>query len=96
MDRISIDELKSRITTSYSLAAVSGDATLVTNLRHYEALSRARADLAAVRSGLDAGIPTDLLAEDLRSAIRELGSIFGEIAPDEVLGSIFSKFCIGK
>ena len=91
-----IDELKSRITTSYSLAAVSGDATLVTNLRHYEALSRARADLAAVRSGLDAGIPTDLLAEDLRSAIRELGSIFGGIAPDEVLGSIFSKFCIGK
>ena len=53
-------------------------------------------DLAAVRSGLDAGTPTDLVAEDLRSAIRELGSIFGEIAPDEVLGRIFSKFCIGK
>lgn len=91
-----LDELRSRIAASYSVAGLAGDATLVTNLRHYEALSRARADLAAVRSGLDAGTPTDLVAEDLRSAIRELGSIFGEIAPDEVLGSIFSKFCIGK
>ena len=91
-----LDKLRSRIAASYSVAGLAGDATLVTNLRHYEALSRARADLAAVRSGLDAGTPTDLIAEDLRSAIRELGSIFGEIAPDEVLGSIFSKFCVGK
>lgn len=91
-----LEDLRSRISESYSAASLSGDTTLVTNLRHYEALSRARADLAAVRSGLDAGTPTDLIAEDLRSAIRELGSIFGEIAPDEVLGSIFSKFCIGK
>lgn len=91
-----LDDLRSRISESYSAASLSGDTTLVTNLRHYEALSRARADLSAVRSGLDSLTPTDLLAEDLRSAIRELGSIFGEIAPDEVLGSIFSKFCIGK
>ena len=91
-----LDDLRFRISNSYSAASLSGDTTLVTNLRHYEALSRARADLSAVRSGLDLGTPTDLLAEDLRSAIRELGSIFGEIAPDEVLGSIFSKFCIGK
>ena len=89
-------DLRSRISESYSATSLSEDATLVTNLRHYEALSRAHADLSAVRSGLDLGTPTDLLAEDLRSAIRELGSIFGEIAPDEVLGSIFSKFCIGK
>ncbi len=91
-----IDELKGRIASSYSIAGVSGDATLVTNLRHFEALSRARNDLDAVRSAIDAGLSPDLIAEDLRSAIRELGSIFGEIAPDEVLGSIFSKFCIGK
>jgi tRNA modification GTPase len=91
-----LDELRSRICSAYSVAAVAGDVTLVTNLRHFDALSRAGADLAAVRSGLDSGTPTDLVAEDLRSAIRELGSIFGEIAPDEVLGSIFSSFCIGK
>lgn len=91
-----LDVLRSRISDSYFAASLSGDTTLVTNLRHYEALSRARADLSAVRSGLDSGTPTDLLAEDLRSAIRELGSIFGEIAPDEVLGRIFENFCIGK
>ena len=91
-----LEDLRSRISESYSAASLSGDTTLVTNLRHYEALSRARADLSAVRSGLDSLTPTDLLAEDLRSAIRELGSIFGEIAPDEVLGRIFEGFCIGK
>ena len=91
-----LEDLRSRISESYSAASLSGDTTLVTNLRHYEALSRARADLSAVRSGLDSLTPTDLLAEDLRSAIRELGSIFGEITTDEVLGSIFERFCIGK
>ena len=93
---VGLDTLRERIAADYASAAVSGDATLVTNLRHFEALSRARNDLSAVRTGLDVGTTTDLLAEDLRSAIRELGSIFGEIAPDEVLGNIFSKFCIGK
>ena len=91
-----LEELKRRIAASYTVASASADATLVTNLRHYEALSRAREDLAHVRSGLDLGTPSDLLAEDLRSAIRELGSIFGEIAPDEVLNGIFANFCIGK
>jgi tRNA modification GTPase len=92
-----LDDLRSRISDSYSAARISGDATLVTNLRHYEALSRARADLSAVRSGLDAGTPTDLLAEDLRSAISSLSRITGHtITPDEVLGNIFGKFCIGK
>lgn len=91
-----LDALKEKIAALFDSQAFSADESLVTNLRHYEALSRACEDLSAVRSGLDAGLSPDLLAEDLRSAIRELGTIFGEIAPDEVLGSIFSKFCIGK
>ncbi|MBR5924315.1 MAG: tRNA uridine-5-carboxymethylaminomethyl(34) synthesis GTPase MnmE [Bacteroidales bacterium] len=91
-----LEELKRRIASSYTVASASADATLVTNLRHYEALSRARENLAFVSKGLDLGTPSDLLAEDLRAAIRELGSIFGEIAPDEVLGRIFANFCIGK
>ena len=89
-------ELKKQISAAYSVAAISADTTLVTNLRHFEALSHAKDDLSHVRAGLDLGTSSDLLAEDLRSAIRELGSIFGEIAPDEVLGSIFENFCIGK
>ena len=88
--------LKEKIALQYSSGTPGADENLVTNLRHYEALTRASGDLAAVRTGLDSGLSTDLLAEDLRSAIRELGSIFGEITTDEVLGSIFRDFCIGK
>ena len=91
-----LDRLKKCLVGFYDSSDLESNGTLVTNLRHYEALSRAWKDLSAVRSGLDSGLTPDLLAEDLRSAIRELGSIFGEIAPDEVLGSIFGRFCIGK
>ena len=74
---------------------VPADGVLVTNARHAAALRDAAASLRAVRSGLDA-LPGDLLAEDLRAALASLGSITGEICPEEVLGSIFSRFCIGK
>ena len=74
---------------------VTADGVLVTNARHAAALRDAAASLRAVRSGLDA-LPGDLLAEDLRAALSSLGSITGEICPEEVLGSIFSRFCIGK
>ena len=71
--------------------------TLVTNARHAAALSAAADSLSRVLSGLDASIPGDLLAEDLRAAISALSGILGEeISADEVLGEIFGKFCIGK
>ena len=73
------------------------DETLVTNIRHYEALSRAATALGRVRDGLKvATLPPDLIAQDLREALYHLGEIVGEISTDEVLGSIFRKFCIGK
>ncbi|MBO4263356.1 MAG: tRNA uridine-5-carboxymethylaminomethyl(34) synthesis GTPase MnmE [Bacteroidales bacterium] len=72
-------------------------AVLVTNRRHYEALRKASAALQAVHTSLLAGLGADLLAEDLRAAISAIGTILGEtITPDEVLGEIFGKFCIGK
>lgn len=74
---------------------VTADGVLVTNARHAAALRDAAASLRAVRSGLDA-LPGDLLAEDLRAALASLGSITGEICPEEVLGAIFSRFCVGK
>ena len=74
---------------------VTAYGVLVTNARHAAALRDAAASLRAVRSGLDA-LPGDLLAEDLRAALASLGSITGEICPEEVLGAIFSRFCIGK
>lgn len=74
----------------------SPDATLVTNVRHYEALLHASESLKQVQQGLEMSAPTDLISQDLRESLYHLGSITGEITTDEVLGSIFSRFCIGK
>lgn len=72
------------------------DSTLVTNIRHYEALENAATSLDRVKSGLLSSLPADLVAQDLREALYHLGSILGEITTDEVLGNIFKNFCIGK
>lgn len=73
------------------------DETLVTNVRHYEALVRAASALERVRAGLHiATLPPDLIAQDLREALYHLGEIVGEISTDETLGNIFRNFCIGK
>ena len=74
-----------------------GDA-VVSNSRHYEALTAARESLHRAMESLDEGLPADLLSEEIRPVIRHLGEITGRgaIAPDEVLNNIFSKFCIGK
>lgn len=96
--------------TGYGLAAltetlaeigrrITGDTdeTLVTNIRHYEALVRAATALGRVRDGLHvATLPPDLIAQDLREALYHLGEIVGEIGTEEVLGNIFRNFCIGK
>ena len=75
----------------------STDETLVTNVRHYEALVRASMALGRVRDGLKvATLPPDLIAQDLREALYHLGEIVGEISTDETLGNIFRNFCIGK
>lgn len=75
----------------------STDETLVTNVRHYEALVRAASALERVRAGLHiATLPPDLIAQDLREALYHLGEIVGEITTDETLGNIFRNFCVGK
>ncbi len=83
-------------TLKHSQPLASPDATLVTNMRHYEALLHASESLKSVQQGLEIDIPTDLISQDLREALYYLGSITGEITSDELLGNIFSKFCIGK
>lgn len=84
-------------TSAFTSALSSGQsATLVTNQRHYEALRDTASALSRVLGGLRDRIPSDLIAQDLRSAVTSLGSITGELTSDEVLGTIFSRFCIGK
>lgn len=70
--------------------------TVVTNKRHYQALVTARDALDRSITAIDNDIPSDLVAEDMRDAINEIGEIVGEITNNEVLGNIFKNFCIGK
>lgn len=69
---------------------------LLTNLRHYEALGLTNQALLHVVEGLRNGVPSDLLAVDLRDALYHMGTITGEVSSDEILGNIFGRFCIGK
>ncbi len=71
-------------------------AEIVTNLRHYEALVKANQSLIKAKNGLQQKLSGELVAFDLREALENLGSITGEVSNEEVLGSIFSRFCIGK
>jgi tRNA modification GTPase len=72
------------------------DSTIITNTRHYEALQAAIPALEKVMEGLESGLTGDLLSIEIREALYHIGSITGEITTDDLLGNIFSKFCIGK
>jgi len=95
--KLGITELKELLISSQQQnQAINTNATLVTNVRHYQALMDAQIALYRVEDGLTAGTPTDLVAQDIREALYHLGSIVGEINTEEVLGNIFGRFCIGK
>lgn len=93
---IGLDELREHLFEFVSSSEFSNDRVVVTNARHKTALDKAGASLAEVRKGLESGLPTDLVAIDIRKAVFHLGEITGEISTDDLLGNIFSKFCIGK
>jgi tRNA modification GTPase len=73
-----------------------GEETIVSNARHFEALSKTSAQLEKAKESLVQGITGDFVAMDIRQAMFELGQITGDISTDDLLGSIFSRFCIGK
>ena len=91
-----LTELRDAICAGARQDLLAADGLLVTNQRHQQALLRAAEDLRRFLDGLCTSLPTDLLAEDLRSATAALGTIFGEVTPDDVLGEVFGRFCIGK
>lgn len=88
LKRLMVDAVRSRI-------GEQGD-VLLTNARHYEALCHVVSALDEVRKGLEVSLTPDLLVIDLRDALYHLGTITGKVSSDEVLSSIFSRFCIGK
>ena len=93
-----IDDLQDVLVSSQNSwkSSASTGGTLVSNIRHYQALMDAQIALDRVEDGLASGLPTDLVAQDIREALYHLGSIVGEINTEEILGNIFGRFCIGK
>jgi tRNA modification GTPase len=95
-EKTGIDELKIRLSDFVNLSPLKEDQTIVTNTRHIEALCNAKNSLIEVLSGFDNQMSGDLVAIDIRKSLFYLGEITGEITTDNLLGNIFSKFCIGK
>jgi tRNA modification GTPase len=90
-----IKAIKEQLSEEVQKFASESD-TIVINARHYEAFSKALQDMYKVEEALEMQIPGDLLAMDIRSAIRHLSSVIGDITEDDLLGNIFANFCIGK
>ena len=110
-DGIGLEDLRHALAATWRNVDTASETSLVTNARHLDALQNAATALRRVQEGLGAvtgtssvdagaivlqGIPTDLLAQDLREALYHIGSITGEVSTDEILGNIFRNFCIGK
>lgn len=91
-----LPELKELLEKTQSNRIDSSASVLVSNARHYQELKAAENDLREVRRALDTSLSTELIAQDLRSSLSHLGAITGEFTTDEILGQIFSHFCIGK
>ncbi len=91
-----IDELKNQLLSFVNTGALRNNETIVTNTRHYDSLLKALEEIQKVKFGLTSGLPSDLMAIDIKQALYYFGEITGEVTNDELLGNIFANFCIGK
>jgi tRNA modification GTPase len=95
-DGAGIDNLEAGLSARIAALAVLVESPVITRARHREKLTRGLAALASARTAIDQDFGFELVAEDLRLAIREMQAIIGEIGVEDVLGAVFSRFCIGK
>ena len=91
-----VEGLKTQLLNLVQTGQLRNNDTIITNARHYDALQLALANIQQVQKGLQTGLSGDLLAIDIREALFHFGRITGEISTDDLLGNIFSNFCIGK
>ena len=91
-----IETMTNQLTSLINTGALHNNETIVTNSRHYDALLKALNEINKVDEGTQLGIPSDLLAIDIRESLYYFGLITGEVTNDELLGNIFANFCIGK
>ncbi|MDR0681357.1 MAG: tRNA uridine-5-carboxymethylaminomethyl(34) synthesis GTPase MnmE [Dysgonamonadaceae bacterium] len=89
-------ELEEALIKAADIPKLNENDVVVSNIRHYEALSKALESINRVEKGLKKAISGDFIAQDIRECMHYLGEITGEISTDEVLGNIFKNFCIGK
>jgi tRNA modification GTPase len=95
-ENINIQTLKDKLSAFVESLKTEGNTVVITNQRHYEALQKSLEAVQKVEQAITHNITTELLAYELRNALEHLGEISGSFTNDEVLGNIFSKFCIGK
>jgi tRNA modification GTPase len=95
-NKINTDELVAFLMKSIHKGKSTGNEVIISNVRHFEALTKADESIVRVIEGLKKGISGDFLSQDIRECLHYLGEITGEISTDEVLGNIFRNFCIGK
>lgn len=95
IDKESVSIVREKLSNEFSSES-SNTGLVVTNLRHFNALSESITSIKKVRKAVDNEVPGDLLSIDLKNVIYSVGEITGEISNDEMLGNIFSNFCIGK
>lgn len=91
-----IQDLKNELSSYVEQLKTSENNVIITNQRHFQALQKSLDAVNKVKEAINFQISTELLAYELRNALEHLGEISGEVTNDEVLGNIFSKFCIGK
>lgn len=91
-----IEKLEQLLIEAANIPSLSQNDIIVTNVRHYEALTRALESIRRVQEGLNVGLSGDFISQDLRECIHHLSDIAGEVTTDQVLGNIFERFCIGK
>jgi len=95
-NKTGIEELKSEILRKVNLHSINTDDVLVSNIRHLKALQKTEESLNRVLQNIDQPITSDFLASDIKQALYYLGEITGQVTTDDLLETIFSKFCIGK
>ena len=89
-------KLKKLIENYINLNLIREESSIMINERHYQLLKKVKNSLINVKNNIKNKSNTDLLAMDVKYALNYLGEITGEITNDEILGNIFSRFCIGK
>lgn len=96
VNKTNIDDLKEMLYQRVISDPTLLDGTIVNNSRHYDALLKSHQSLTAVLDGLSSGVTGDFIAMDIRQSLHHLGEITGEISSEDLLDSIFGRFCIGK